>query len=177
MSVPELATPADAGDIGALLDQSFGSDRLKKTSYRFREGVEPLHELCFVLREAGILRASIGFWPMLIRPEKGAAVPALLLGPLAVDPRLRGQGLGLRLMRRGLEEAAAQGHRIVVLVGDLGYYERFGFRRAAPGQFVFPGPVDEHRILVQELVPGALQDVAGHLVKAAPARQRVRRRA
>lgn len=168
MSVPEQATAADAADIEALLDQSFGPDRLKKTTYRLRDGVDPIPELSLLLREAGLLRASIAFWPVLIRSKDGnkPPVPALLLGPLAVDPRLRGQGLGVRLMMRGLEEARALGHKIVILVGDLAYYQRFGFHRAEPGRFIFPGPVDEHRILVQELVLGALDGVEGYIEKA-----------
>lgn len=170
MSYPELATPADTADIEKLLDLSFGSDRLQKTTYRLRDGVPPVRELCYVLREDGVLRGSIAFWPIEIRREDGGArVPALLLGPLAVDPRLRGQGLGLRLMTLGLERARELGHEIVILVGDLPYYSRFGFRRAAPGQFIFPGPVDEDRILMQELVPGALEGVSGYVEKPASA--------
>lgn len=169
MSVPELATPADSDDIEALLDLSFGPDRHEKTTYRLRDGVPPVRDLCYVLREDGVLRASIAFWPIRIRPETGTrATPALLLGPLAVDPRLRGQGLGLRLMTLGLDRAREKGHEIVILVGDLSYYGRFGFRRAAPGQFIFPGPVDEDRILMQELVPGALDGVGGYVERAVP---------
>lgn len=168
MPHPELATPADREEIEQLLDLSFGADRLQKTTYRLREGVPPVQELCYVLRENGVLRASIAFWPVEIRSgEGGAPTPALLLGPLAVDPRLRGQGLGLRLMTLGLERARELGHRIVILVGDLPYYGRFGFRRAAPGQLIFPGPVDEDRILMQELVPDVLEGVSGYVEKPA----------
>ena len=173
MSVPELTTEADAAEIEALLDVSFGPDRQKKASYRLREGVPPIPELCFVLREAGILRGSIAFTPVIIRPdEKGKPpVDALLLGPLAVDPHLRGQGLGARLMMRGLEEAQALGHKRVILVGDYPYYRKFGFVQTAPGQFKFPGPVDDNRILIQELKKGAFKNVSGSVERAVPQAQ------
>jgi predicted N-acetyltransferase YhbS len=169
MSVPELTLPADEAEIEALLDVSFGPDRQKKASYRLREGVPPVAELCFVLREAGILRASICFTRVAIRPpDGGKPAGALLLGPLAVDPHLRGQGLGARLVVRGLEEAASLGHSRVILVGDLAYYRKFGFKRAEPGRFIFPGPVDEGRILIRELKPGAFKGVSGALERALP---------
>jgi len=169
MSVPELTTKADEAEIEALLDASFGPDRHSKTSYRLREGVPPVAELCFVLREAGILRASICFTRVMIRPaDGGEPVEALLLGPLAVDPHLRGQGLGARLMVRGLEEAEALGYSRVILVGDLPYYRKFGFKGTEPGRFIFPGPVDDSRILIRELTPGAFTGIAGTLEKALP---------
>jgi len=170
MSVPELTLPADEAEIEALLDLSFGPDRREKVSYRLRDGVPPVAALCFVLREAGLLRASICFTEVRIMPGNGGApVTALLLGPLAVDPHLRGQGLGARLMVRGLEEAASLGYKRVILVGDLPYYRKFGFTAAEPGRFIFPGTVDESRILIRDLEPGAFNGISGTLERALPA--------
>jgi predicted N-acetyltransferase YhbS len=44
--------------------------------------------------------------------------PALLLGPLTVEPPFRERGIGQALIERALENAKAKGHRLVVLVGD-----------------------------------------------------------
>ena len=57
--------------------------------------------------------------------------------------------------------ARAQGHRLVVLVGDEPYYGKSGFVRVPKGRAMMPGPVDPARILVCELSAGAFANVAG----------------
>jgi predicted N-acetyltransferase YhbS len=85
----------------------------------------------------------------------------LLLGPLAVHPERQNLGIGLDLMRTSLALAKAQGHRLVILVGDLPYYARVGFAKAVPGRLLFPGPINPDRLLFLELVPGAMGDAEG----------------
>jgi predicted N-acetyltransferase YhbS len=60
-----------------------------------------------------------------------------------------------------LKDAAAKGHRLVLLVGDEAYYSRAGFKRILKGRATMPGPVDHARLLVRELVDGAFEDVSG----------------
>lgn len=160
---------ADSQAIERLLDEAFGSERLRKTVYRLRDGVPPVKDLCFVAYEGEALRASLRFWPVTIAPEddNGAATPALLLGPLAVDPRFRGKGIGIDLMEYGLERAGALGHKAVILVGDLSYYSRVGFSRDLARGLSLPGPVDPERLLARELEPGALAGIEG-LVEQRP---------
>ncbi len=52
---------------------------------------------------------------------------ALLLGPLAVDPSMKGAGIGSALMTHAIAEAARLGHRAILLVGDAPYYATFRF--------------------------------------------------
>lgn len=54
-----------------------------------------------------------------------------LLGPLAVLPEWQGQGVGSALVAAGLEEMRTLGASGVALVGDAGYYARFGFAPCA----------------------------------------------
>ncbi len=150
--------------IDALLDQSFGVDRQGKTAYRLRDGVSAVSELSFVVRIDGVLKACLQFWPILIN-NGDKAVPALLLGPIAVDEECRGQGYGLRLMEHGLETAKKLGHQRVVLVGDEDYYQKVGFSRALGEGLEMPGPVDKNRLLAQELVPDALNGIKGMISK------------
>jgi predicted N-acetyltransferase YhbS len=82
-------------------------------------------------------------------------VPALLLGPLTVEPPFRSRGVGGALIRKALAEAKARGHKMVLLVGDEPYYAKAGFKKIPKGQVKMPGPVDPSRLLVNELVPGA----------------------
>jgi predicted N-acetyltransferase YhbS len=83
---------------------------------------------------------------------------------LAVDPEFAGKGHGRQLVGEALEQARADGIRLVVLVGDEPYYARFGFHPVPPGQIVLPGPVDPKRLLAAELAPGALQSYRGLIV-------------
>jgi predicted N-acetyltransferase YhbS len=151
--------PADHDAVEHLLDLSFGSDRHTKTSYRLRQGSAAVPGLSLVVRDEGVkLAGTISFWPLAIGEK---ATPAMLLGPLAVHPDRQGLGIGLKLMREGLARAAAQGHALVLLVGDEPYYSKVGFRKLPPGLIDLPGPVDPARFLYLELRPGALAGVSG----------------
>ena len=125
--------PADGPEIEALLDRAFGSDRLNKTSYRYREGIAPLAALCLVARERGVLVGAIRYWPIRLGDR-----PALLLGPLAIEPARQNQGIGRALTEASLARAEALGWRLVFLVGDPGYYARYGFT-VVPASIVMPG--------------------------------------
>ncbi len=155
----------DPAQFDALLDRTFGADRKSKTVYRLREGVEDLAGLRFVAAGAdGELLATLRFWPILIE-----AVPAILLGPLAVEPSLQGKGIGRTLVACGLHEARRFGHRICVTVGEPAYYRPFGFTSAPAARLILPGPVDPARFQVLELAPGALDGVRG-MIGRAPAK-------
>ncbi|MGH3910659.1 MAG: GNAT family N-acetyltransferase [Pseudonocardiaceae bacterium] len=66
--------------------------------------------------------------------------PALGLGPLAVRPDRQGQGVGRALMHAVLGAADALGEPFVALLGEPGYYQRFGFRAAARYGIAAPDP-------------------------------------
>jgi len=159
-------TPAHEADIEALHDLSFGPGRFAKTAYRMREGVPPVSSLSFVaftdVEGASRMVGSIRFSPLVIGGNQG-----LLLGPLAMDPSVRGQGGGLDLMRTALDAARAEGHQFVILVGDAPYYAKVGFKQVPPGRIALPGPVDKSRLLYCELVPGGFDAVSGTVEKGA----------
>ncbi len=149
--------PEHAALIEPLLDRCFGQDRFKKTAYKVRENTTPLSELSFVTVEGDNLLATIRYWPIMI----GHDAPALLLGPIAVEPELQGKGIGVGLMRETIKVAKELGHHLIVLVGDPEYYGQFGFQNASVLGFKMPGPVEENRLLVKECTPGALKNVSG----------------
>ena len=49
------------------------------------------------------------------------------LGPISVMPEYQKQGIGKTLVNEGLSLLKAQGGKGCALVGDPGYYQRFGF--------------------------------------------------
>ncbi|MFQ5784362.1 MAG: GNAT family N-acetyltransferase [Alphaproteobacteria bacterium] len=156
--------PADGPSIETLLDLCFGPDRHRRPSYRLRDGVAPLVALGLVARSNARLVGSLRFWPILI----GGATPALLLGPLAVDPDHRGQKIATALVARGLDTARRHGHRIVATIGEPAFFSRFGFVAARTASLAMPGAVDDTRFLVAEIAAGALAGATGVLGPAGP---------
>lgn len=154
----ESERPEHAAAIEHLLNDSFGPGRFAKTVYRLREGVAPIAALSVVGIDAdGKLVGSLRYWPVMIDGRH----EAIMLGPLAVDPTRRSNGIGQKLMEATLARAAELGHRICVLVGDEPYYAKVGFQRALARNLALPGPVDPARLLAKELMPDALAGVAG----------------
>ncbi len=157
---------SDAAAIEALVAVAFGPDRMQKTVYQLRDGVRPIRELGFVaLDEQRRLVASLRFWPILINERW----PAVLLGPLAVAPELRGLGYGKALMWHGLARCRVLGISRVILVGDPEYYIPFGFRRELALHLQLPGWVEERRFLALETIAGAMIGVHGMIGRAMPA--------
>jgi predicted N-acetyltransferase YhbS len=155
-------TPDDLPEIAALHARVFGPGRFARSAYRIREGAPLFSRFCLASFRDGKLIAAIRFTEVTI----GGRAGALLLGPLAVEPSLAGQGFGKRLIADGLEKAKAAGVRLVVLVGDEPYYGRVGFRAIPPGQITLPAPVDPARLLAAELSPGALPGFRGMVAAA-----------
>jgi len=156
--------PSDADAIESLLDVAFGPGRFAKTAYRLREGVPHDPALSFVAFAGDRLVGSVRLTGIRIGES-----PALLLGPLAVAPHFANRGAGRELVRTSLEAARAQGHRLVLLVGDRPYYGPLGFEPVPPGRIVMPGPVDPARLLACALVADALAEAHGAAQRVSPA--------
>ncbi len=149
-------TDDDAASVERLHERTFGPGRYARTAFRIREGRGHLLELSFTARIGTLLVGSLRLTPICI-----GETPALLLGPLTVEPPFRERGIGTALIKRALNDAKEQGHKLVVLVGDEPYYGKVGFKCIRKGQVEMPGPVDPARLLVAELVPGAFDGVSG----------------
>ena len=152
--LPETAK--DAQPIERLLERTFGPGRFVLSAYRLREHVDHLLDLSFTARIGTLLVGSVRQLPICV-----GDTPALMLGPLTVEPPFRGRGVGRKLLERALSDAKARGHRLVLLVGDEPYYSRVGFKVVPKGRATMPGPVDYDRLLVAELVDGAFENVSG----------------
>ncbi len=154
-------TEADAAPIERLHARAFGPGRYARTAFRLREGTEPIRDLCLTARVGTLLVGSVRLSPLLI----GADTPAVLLGPITIEPVFQSKGVGSLLMNRALEDARKLGHKLLLLVGDEPYYRRFGFKPVPRGRLSLPAPVDPARFLVCELAEGAFEGVNG-LVRA-----------
>jgi predicted N-acetyltransferase YhbS len=151
-----LETAADGQAIDRLHERTFGPGRYAKSAYRLREQIGHRLDLSFTARVGTLLVGSVRLSPVRIGETR-----ALLLGPLTVEPPFRERGVGQALIARALKAARAQGHKLVILVGDEAYYGKAGFKRIPPGRASIPGPVDPARLLVAELADGAFDGVFG----------------
>jgi putative acetyltransferase len=80
--------------------------------------------LSLVAEDAGAIVGQVTFSPVTINEHNG---PWLCLGPVAVDPARKHQGIGSALIREGLARIEADGCEVCVLLGNPAYYGRFGF--------------------------------------------------
>ncbi|QPC85417.1 GNAT family N-acetyltransferase [Mesorhizobium sp. NBSH29] len=153
--------PADIAAREALLDRAMGPKRRRKSSEKLRRGRLPSAGLAFAAHDAdGSLVGTVRLWDVRLS-ESGTH--ALLLGPLAVDPSLKGAGIGSLLMQRAIEAATELGHGSIILVGDEPYYARFGFSSEKTAALAMPGPYERHRLLALELVTQSLDGACGTL--------------
>jgi predicted N-acetyltransferase YhbS len=104
----------------------------------------------------GRLVGTVRLWHVSV-----GGIPALMLGPLAVEASSRKFGAGAALMDHALAAAKARGHRAVILLGDAPYYARFGFSGAKTRELSLPGPFERDRLLGLELSEGALDGAWG----------------
>jgi len=120
------AGPAHHSAIDALYPRAFPDEDLRPlvTGLLRLDGV-----LSCVYVADSVVLGHIAFTPC------GTDRRDALLGPLAVDPGMHGQGIGTRLIRHGLAQLASEGTRQVFVLGAPDYYGRFGFkaeRHSAP---------------------------------------------
>ena len=163
LSQPRLAPerPEDVAEADALIARAFGPGRFVKAAERLREHNRPLDGLCIVAHADGQVVGCVRQWPVKIGDR-----PAVFLGPIAVDEAWRHHGLGGALVKRAADAARAAGHDLILLVGDTPLFRRMGFDAGPARRIVMPGPVDQRRVQVKALKPGADDNLAGLVVVA-----------
>ncbi|NDR55997.1 GNAT family N-acetyltransferase [Aliiruegeria sabulilitoris] len=154
----EQETEEDWWEVEQLLDTCFAPGREALSSYRLREGVDPVARLCLTARENGILAGAIRVWPVRVSGRTVA-----LIGPVAVHPTRQGEGLGAMMIREVIDRAEVIGWQRMMLVGDAPYYSRFGFRKLEG--VVMPPPTNPERVLGL----GDWDGITGKVIRAAGA--------
>ena len=124
------AREEDFGDIRVFVAQAFATAAMRNGDEqdfvdRMRASADFLPELALVAEDVGAITGFILLTRTAIADGQ-ARYAALLLAPLAVAQAYRNQGLGTRLVREAFARARDLGHALVLLVGDPGYYRRFG---------------------------------------------------
>jgi putative acetyltransferase len=101
------------------------------------------------------------FSRVLIEASSGS-LAAVALAPLAVAPAFQRQGIGDRLVRFGLESLTTRGERAVLVLGEPGYYLRFGFSLQMARGLETPFPPDA--FMAMELAPETLTGIRGRVL-------------
>lgn len=164
LPVSRLATPADDQFVEDLQALAFGPGRFARTAFRVRERFPIDRSLSLVAEIDGVPVASVWMTPISV-----GGINGYLLGPLATDPKYRGQGAGKLLVREVCRQALARGEgEFVLLVGDEPYYGPLGFTKTTHGAIQFPGPVDPARVLLHAPDAGLAQRLAGPIAAFRP---------
>jgi putative acetyltransferase len=90
-----------------------------------------------------------------------------ILAPLAVVPKFQKQGIGGKLVKKGLEILSKSGVDIVFVLGHPEYYPRHGFVPAGKLGFEAPFPIPEKDAdawMVQELRPNIIGKASGKVI-------------
>lgn len=152
--------PGDAAFIHAVHASCFPSDGEARLVNLLRDAGRLTVSL--VAEAEGVIVGHIGFSPV----TTTSGTMGLGLAPISVVASHRRQGVAARLVLAGLNACRAAGCGWVVVLGEPGYYSRFGFLPAP--EF---GLSDEYgggsAFQVIELLPGSLPCGAG-LVRYAP---------
>lgn len=145
--------PEQSSDIAAIRDLTF---RAFENHPHHAPGARPTEHLIvdrlrdegglslsFVVDEGDRIVGHIAFSKVSINGEDRGWYG---LGPVSVLPAEQGRGLGSALIREGLAELEASGAAGVVLLGEPGFYARFGFH--ADARLILPGvPAEYFQIL------------------------------
>jgi putative acetyltransferase len=122
-----------------------------------------IQELSLVAEKNGQILGHILFSRIHIEIENGQ-IPALALAPMAVLPDYQKQCIGSRLVRHGLDECKRLGYSIVIVLGHVAYYPRFGFSAASAKSLDCPFGDCGNAWMALELVPAALKGVCGSVI-------------
>ncbi len=155
--------PADLARVSEIVAAAFGRDAEARLVERLRGRVRPEVSLVAVRPGADGSESLVGhvyFSPVRVGEDDR---PALALGPVSVDPRCQGRGVGERLCRRGLEVCIEIGAPVVFVLGHPHYYPRFGFEPARPHGLYYRDERFDPGFFVAELVAGTLGGFTGEV--------------
>ena len=132
LATMRLEEPRDAQQIRDLLEASFPGYGEALLVDRLRSDGDII--LSLVAEDQGVVVGYIAFSRLIVEGDDGP-FQASALAPLAVYPEYQQQGVATRLIREGHACLAAMGVTLSVVLGEPGYYGRFGYSNRRAAQF------------------------------------------
>ena len=120
--------PADVEVIHSIHQSAFPTEAEARLVDRLREERKLALSLIAEVKDCAV--GHVAFSPVSVDPQSPAK-RGLGLGPVAVLPEWQRKGVGEQLITRGIEDCRRDGYSFIVVLGEPGYYGRFGFRRAS----------------------------------------------
>lgn len=133
--------------------------------YELRNRGGYIPELELIVEEDGEMMGHIMFTKIWLATDDGEK-EILLVTPLCVREDFRSQGFGGALMRAGQTKAVELGYNFAILVGNPGYYERFGFKQIDSYGIKNESGVPDSFVLGCELIPGSHRYLKNGVVKS-----------
>lgn len=166
-----LETPGDFIAVETVTREAFWNKHVPGCDEHYlahvlRESPDFLAELDYVALHDDRIVGSIFYTKATIKGDDGVERSALSFGPVSVLPLLQGQGIGTLLIESTLERAREIGFGAVLIYGDPGYYERFGFVAAERFEIGTPDDFYADALQALELAPGALDGCAGRFFES-----------
>jgi len=149
---------SDEEDVARIFREAFGRTWEGELVVQLRT----TGELVFLLvaQHRGRVIGSAVFNRVVISGPRGSHA-AVGLGPVGVAPGLQRRGVGTRLIEVGLELLKDLGHTRIVVVGDVSYYGRLGFRPAEKFRITCDQAKTQSDVLLAELAPHSFGGIEG----------------
>lgn len=148
------ATAADRAAVAAVHRTAFGRADEAQLIDALVDTGDALVSL--VAEVDGVTAGHVLFSKLTVTTDRGDAMAAAALAPLAVVPAFQRCGIGAALVNLGLTLIAARHVALVIVLGDPRYYARFGFSAALTA--TLQGPFAGPSWMALYVVPNALAD-------------------
>ncbi len=158
--VVRAESPKDQAAISRVHEMAFGRPAEGRVVEALRVSPHFIPALSLVAVDGAQVVGHILLSRIRIKGE-GAEHPALSLAPMAVVPAQQRHGIGSLLVRIGLRRAAELGHRLVIVLGHVDYYPRFGFSPASTLGITPPFFAPDAAFMACVLVPGGAVGISG----------------
>jgi len=138
---------------------AFGQENESKLIEKIRKGGNFIPDLSLVAKVDSKIVGHILFSK--IKIVGNSIFETLALAPMAVIPAFQKQGIGSKLIKKGMAKAKELGFDSIIVMGHKDYYPKFGFKRASTWNIKCPFKVPDEAFMAIELTKKALEGKAG----------------
>jgi len=144
---------SDNKKIFLLEEDVLGPGRYARPSFRLRENLTCNQKYSKIYYKSQKIIGSIRYFNCKIQSNEG-----LMLGPLIVDQKFKGRGIGKELVIQSIKSVNDKKISFIILIGELDYYGQFGFE--INHNVHFPLNVRKEKILLK-MIPDKSNNISG----------------